>query len=623
MRNKTSAAWARPYRARVVLPLLSLALSAGAVPASAAESPARAGAPPTAATAPPAAAPGTPAAAPAIEAFPESEIRPGLKGEVRTVLRGTEVETIEVEILGVLEDGIAPGIDMILGRLLGEKGNWNGVAAGMSGSPVTIGGRLVGALSYSIGQFSKEPLLGITPIRQMLALKEYPGGVLPWRAGTNATAAGFVPAPLALVAPGVAPASLDAVDDLLKDLGLVRSVASISAPAGRTPVASRLQPGDPVSALLVWGDVKLGATGTITWREGDRLLAFGHPFMGSGRAEMPVAASEIVWTVPSLMNSFKIARIGEPAGTLRQDRLTAIAADLGPVPKGLPVAVTIRRPNRPVLAKRFEVLRDPFLAPLLATVAFRIALLEGLGAERDEGLRMDGTLYLAGGRRVRFNSGSIPSGSFGSSRDQQLGLELLQRVNALLRAPMDVPEIERVELTVDAQEPETAWAVQRALPDRLAARPGDTLRVLVDLEETRGAQRQETFELTLPKALTPGSYTLLAGSSRTLAGEFGSVAEARRRTARSADEYLAALDDVPPDDRLEVALARGAEGIVAGGRSYPALPGSAHLLMRSRPGGSEMYRARWQAEARSARDLGRTVTEVARVTIEILPESSR
>ncbi len=557
-----------------------------------------------------------PRPAAATEFFPEEQIKPGLKGEVRTVIRGAEKQTIGVEILGVVEDGIAPGVDMILGRLLGETGTWNGVAAGMSGSPVYVDGKLVGALSYSIGQFTKEPLLGITPIRQMIALKDYPGGILPW----NGAATGeFNPAPLALVAPGVSAAALDGVDDLLRQLGLARGTAAVAVPSsGRGAVHASLEPGDPISALLVWGDMKLGATGTVTWRDGDQLLAFGHPFMASGRAEMPLAGGEIVWTVPSLYSSFKIARIGEPAGTLRQDRLTAIAGQLGPVPKGLPVSVTIKRAGRPEVRKNYQVARDPFLMPVLAAVTFRMTVTQGLGAERDEALRMTGRMKLAGGKEVRFASGAN-AGSFGGSRDQQLGLELMQRIGELVRAPMVLPEIESVDLSIESFEPDGAWTIRRALPDRLAARPGDTLRVAVDLESSRGTERRETLEVRVPPGQRPGTYTLLAGSARALAGEFGSIDEARRRTARTADDYLAALNDAPADDRLEVALAKGAEGIIAAGQEYPALPGSAHLLMRSRPGGNELYRERWQPAASAGRTLDRTVLDTARIAIEVLP----
>lgn len=557
-----------------------------------------------------------------LEPFPEDQLRPGLKAQVRTALQGSTPELIDAEIIGVLDDGIAPGIDMILGKLTGERGVFTGVAAGMSGSPVIVDGKVVGALSYAIGQFSKEAVFGVTPIRQMLALSQYPGGLLPWSG--RPAAGGFAAAPLALAAPGVSASTLESLDDLWTQLGLARATgaaASASPGPGRAEIRSAMQPGDPVSALLVWGDLKLGATGTITWRDGDRIYAFGHPFMSSGRATMPLAPSEVLYTVASSLNAFKIARIGDPVGTVEQDRLTAIAGTLGPVPAGLPMRVTLRREGRPEVTKNYQLARDPFLTPLLGAVMLRMTVQDGLGAERDESLRMRGAVTLADGQTLRFGAGTAPGGLSGPP-DQQLGFEVLAKIDELVRPPVPLPEVAALDIVVEAKEPAEAWRVRRALPDRMVARAGDTVRVHVDLASSRGAERREALDVTIPAATRPGTYTLLAGSSRSLAGEFGSVDEARRRTARTPQDYLAAIGDEPADDALEVTLARASEGLVSQGTSYPALPGTAHLLMRSRPGGTELYRSRYARQASTVRALDRTVLDVARVTIEILPRES-
>ncbi len=241
------------------------------------------------------------------------EIEPGMRGTIRTVLQGRKLVEIEVELLGVLDDGIGPGTPMILGRFVDELGTWTGVAAGMSGSPVYVDGRLLGALSYAIGAFSKEPICGITPIREMKALERLPAGGPPG-------ASRLAPAPLALVGQGFPPETLSMLEDLLAERGVAATIDSIPLAAGELAgegaAPPSMEPGEPVAALLVWGDIVLGATGTITWREGDSLLAFGHPFLGFGRTALQMAPAEILWTVPSAFNSFKIARIGKPVGVV-------------------------------------------------------------------------------------------------------------------------------------------------------------------------------------------------------------------------------------------------------------------------------------------------------------------
>ena len=564
-----------------------------------------------------------PAAAAPPPTLPLAEVRPGMVGTLSTVLRGTQRETIEIELLGVLDDGIGPGVDMILCRLRGELGTWTGVAAGMSGSPVTVDGKLVGALSYSIGGFSKEPLCGITPIETMLALERFPAGLAPWSAGAAARASGLEPVPLALAARGLDPALFDGSDALLRSLGLARPVQVVpaGAPAPRDPKAGppALEPGDAVAGLLVWGDVQLAATGTVTWRDGEKILAFGHPFMGTGRAEIPFAPAEIAWTVPSLLSSFKISNVGVPAGTMTQDRLTAVSGAIGPVPAGLPVALAIRRTDETAVTRSFSVAKDPLIAPQLVDLALRIALGQELGRERLEVLRARGTIALADGRRLPFEA--VGPGVM-SGDEQAIGGELGRRLAALMRPPMALPAVSGIELAVSSVDPEGLYKLTRALPDRLVARPGETLRVALDLDGPRGSQRRETLALRVPETALPGRYVLLAGSPRALANELGGVAEARRRTAKDAADYLATFESTAADDALELALALPAEGLVADGREYPALPGTAQMLLRARPAAGDAGRVRGVTVARAGVPLERGVTGVARVSIEVLVQES-
>jgi hypothetical protein len=552
---------------------------------------------------------GVAAPALALETMPLAEVRPGLRGEVHTVIQGAEQEVLELEVLGVLDDGIGPGIPMILARFVDERGQWTGVAAGMSGSPVLIDGRLVGALSYSIGSFSKEPICGITPIERMLELEELPGGLLPW---LGARSADTRPFPLALVTRGIGPAAHPVIEEAFSELGLPAPVQIAPAARGGVEAEGRLQAGDPVAALLVWGDITLGATGTITWREGDELLAFGHPFLGYGRISVPLAPAEVIWTVPSLFNSFKIARIGEPVGAVRQDRLTAIRGEVGAAVEGLEMAVTLRRPGQAEVRRQFFLARDPFITPLLADITLATLLVQDIGAERDEAVRMTAAIALDGGRTIRFDAAAAAGGQ---SRD--LTVALNRRLTALLQAPVPVPDIGRLEVTLEAVPEAGRWEIRRVMPDRLQVEPGERLRAFVDLEGPRGRERREVVELEVPADALAGRYALLVGSARQLDGEFGSLAEARRRTARTPEAYLEAVADSSSDSRLEARLALPAEGIVTEGGEYPALPGSAHILLRSRPGGGELYRARWLPIASAGTDLERGIEGVGRVAVTV------
>lgn len=546
-----------------------------------------------------------------------------MRGLVETVITGTETETLEIEILGVLDDGIGPAVPMIVGRFVDERGQWVGVAAGMSGSPVTIDGRLLGALSYSIGAFSKEPICGITPIDTMLDLETYPGGLLPWNppedAGADATAApsavsAKAPVPLGLVARGFHGAGLERAREELAALGL--PVSSVAAPAAAGPLADQagnLRPGDAVAALLVWGDLTLGATGTVSWRDGNELLAFGHPFLGFGRVEVPMAPAEIIWTVPSQLTSFKMSRIGDPIGVVEQDRLTAIRGRLGPVPEGLPVTIAVSRQGRPLGEHRVEVMRDPFVAPALVSIATTNVLINDLGSERDEAMNMDATIRLADGREIEVEA----SGPTPGSAVSRFGAVMVSRLGALTQAPVTLPDVASVEVKIDAVPRLGAWSITQAFPDRAVAEPGDDVRVTVELEGPRGERRRENLTVTVPDDAHDGTHVLLVASSRVIQGLLGSQPEALRRTATDAETYLEALSMTASDRDLDAVLVRRAEGIVTAGGRYPALPGTAHILLRSRPGGAEMYRSRWHPLASASTELERPIAESARVALRI------
>jgi hypothetical protein len=556
-----------------------------------------------------------------VETFPFEQLKPGLRGTLETVISGAERESLQLEILGVQSDGIGPGIPLVLCRLIDERGQWTGVAAGMSGSPVTIDGRLVGALSYSVGAFTREPICGITPIDSMLALEDYPGGRRADPRDAPAATAGASRIPLMLAGIGLAPGTAERDGDLWERItagGWVLAPSAAGAHAAAGPAAANaLLPGSAVSALLVWGDVRIGATGTVTWREGDAVLAFGHPFLGSGRTALPIAPASIVWTVPSMLSSFKIAEIGRPVGTLTQDRLTAVKAELGAVPEGVPLAAEVRRERHPPHRVAVQIARDPLLLPILSDLVVRQAVAQAIGLEAAEALKMRASIRLADGRMLDVVHGG--GGARGQSAVQILGSVLSRRLAMLDEAPFAMPEIEGISVDIEAVEPEGAWTIARALPDRTAVRPGESIRVVLDLEGPRGLHRRDTLSIEVPADVRPGSYVLFAGSEAALGGEFGALEEARRRTARNADDYLSAISVSASPLVLGLRLAESSEGLVANGREYLALPGTAYLMLRSRPGGHELYRSRWLPVAEAGLELDRPITNLKKTTVSVLP----
>ncbi len=295
--------------------------------------------------------------------YPLSRIHAGLHGAALTVFEGTQPEAMDVEILGTLKNALGPGQDLILARLHGSKPEYTGVVAGMSGSPVYIDGKLVGALSYRIGQFSKEPIAGITPIAQMLeAGRQGEDAPAPARAGLDAPAqaaavaaaadiqpietplsfSGFSPAALRFFAERVQLPGMQSFGSFSAALGGAELETGNAAGGGRPSTQGPLAPGSAVSALLVKGDMEIAATCTVTSVDAGRVLACGHPITRYGNVSMPMTKADVVATLASPMNSLKIVNTTETVGAFTEDRESAIGGRQGETARMIPVTIHLR-----------------------------------------------------------------------------------------------------------------------------------------------------------------------------------------------------------------------------------------------------------------------------------------
>src|SRR5688572_6848355 len=345
--------------------------------------------------------------------MPVSEVRAGMVGVGRTVFNGDKLEEFRANILGVLKNALAPGRDLILAKLEGGPLATTGVIAGMSGSPVYIDNRLVGAVSYSLGSFAREPIAGITPIAEMLTALQSNGprassnefdlvwpatpekvfaslgrvverAAAPLRSPLRATdvvgspsladwAPRLRPIGAAMIASGLAPDIESSLRQALpSDATLLRGDGenAVQAPGSRT-----LRPGDAVGVSLMRGDLEMGATGTVTHVDGTQVYAFGHPFLNLGPMSMPMTRAQVLTILPSLDSSMKIAAMGPVIGRMTQDRSTAVGGVLGSGPSELAVNLTLESQGSAPRRLQFTVLHDQSLTPLFAYVAILNSLI--------------------------------------------------------------------------------------------------------------------------------------------------------------------------------------------------------------------------------------------------------
>jgi hypothetical protein len=306
--------------------------------------------------------------------FPLSEVRPGMTATAWTVFKGNKPEAMEVEILGVLRGALGPGQDMILVQLRGAKPEYTGVVAGMSGSPVYIGDKLLGSLSYRIGQFSKDPIAGVTPIEQMLEVRDLPVGGTGNRdqktgirdqvpaagaggGGIYANGMNFQAMETPLVMSGFRPEAIRLWQERMAGTGLELVAAggmgasSASGSGGATggklnteistAALASVVPGSAVSAQLVRGDLEISATCTVTYIDPKQLLACGHPILQAGPVSLPMTTAEVVATLASPLNAFKIINTGDTIGAFTEDRASAFRGVLGQKARMIPVHIAV------------------------------------------------------------------------------------------------------------------------------------------------------------------------------------------------------------------------------------------------------------------------------------------
>ncbi|MGD0830147.1 MAG: SpoIVB peptidase S55 [Terracidiphilus sp.] len=348
--------------------------------------------------------------------FPLSEVRAGLTGTAWTVFTGATPEPMQVEILGVLRGARGPGHDMILAQLHGAKPEYTGVVAGMSGSPVYIGNRLLGSLSYRLGQFTKDPIAGITPIEQMLEVRDLPDDSGQWSVASDP-----LPQPLdrqsmqapiqkmetPLVMSGFHPEAIRLWQQKMAGTGLETvSAGGSSEPSGNNATSdaaispqaiASIRPGSAVSAQLVRGDFEIAATCTVTYVDPKQLLACGHPILQAGSVSLPMTTAEVVATVASPFNAFKIVNTGQTIGAFTEDRDAAIRGIFGAQAHMIPVHFRIRGPlNSAPRQLNVEVLDMPSLTPQAVLVTLYESLLESNDSTAQSSYHITGGIDLAG-----------------------------------------------------------------------------------------------------------------------------------------------------------------------------------------------------------------------------------
>jgi hypothetical protein len=534
------------------------------------------------------------------------EVRPGMKGYGLTVFQGTKPERFEVEILGVVEGMVNPRESIVMARLTGPHAGGAGVFQGMSGSPIYVDGKLLGALAYGFG-FSKEPIFGITPIKYMVKVFEQgvkdeqrssqrlsfntllgsasttaqspsaTTGQISTRSATGAAASYLGQTIMPILTPvsfsGIPQSVIDVFADELKRAG-IQPVAGVGGSSSLSPMVpadeNTLTGGSSVSAQLVRGDFAIAAAGTVTYRDGDKIYAFGHPFLSSGQTSWPMIASSVVTVVPSLNASFKLSGDGPFVGAISQDRSNGVFGRLGEKPRLIPVRMTVHTSRNKTESYNFEIVSDPFLTPLLVKMAMFSAISATERSIGHQTIKLSGRISLDGQPDVVLdNSFSLPNGAF-----LYAVMSIERPLAALLNSGFDTLNLQKIEVDVTSLDARSSGMLSRLWVDKTEVRRGESIEIQAFARNDNGAEFVERIPIQIPSDAPSGPLVIMIGDGASMNQAEKAVQPTADFVPKDLNQLVRAINKLKRNNRLYVKVLRSGTGAIVHNEEMPTLPPS-------------------------------------------------
>ncbi|MBK9168117.1 MAG: hypothetical protein IPM24_11710 [Bryobacterales bacterium] len=556
--------------------------------------------------------PSRPKAGP-VEILESSHVKPGMQATAWTVFEGMTPEAVPIEIIGLWKNAWGPRQDVILGKMGGRVQRTN-VAGGMSGSPVYVDGKLIGAVALRLSVFSPDAICGITPIELMLEINdldesrptgaktpdrpaqrahaEIPGELL---ARVMAASQGQLPRETPLMTPietplvfsGFHEGTLREFGPLFRQLGVSAVQGGASGAIYNTKPAAdwrtALQPGESIAGVLVSGDMNVSGLGTVTYNDGKRVLGFGHSFFNLGPVSMPMSKGEVLMVLGSQFQPNKIANATEIVGALKQDRHSGIMGELGLETEMIPVTATVRSFGdgdtvRGEKQFRFNVFVQQKWTPYLMMVTLFNSL-SGLNEFMDEATyRLSGEVELDG-------QGSLSLSTMQASGEMPLPAPMLlagwwgEKFNRLYLNSVKTPKLKRVSVTVDLLPERRVAGIENAWVSNTEVRAGDEVAVKVLLRPYRGERIEREFQIRIPVGLAKGTHRIMLSDAATL-NRIQSLAGSMNRSL-DLPQTVSLLNQERSNNKLYVSLVKAAPTAYYDDKAMPSLPGSVLNVMQA------------------------------------------
>ena len=537
--------------------------------------------------------------------MPLSDVRAGMHGTGKTVFSGDKVEDFDVEILGVLEN-TGPKQSLILGKLSGGPLDHTGVLQGMSGSPVYVDGKLIGAVALAF-PFSKDPIAGIRPIEEMVRVDSLPTAPSPLKlAGLadptsqfaktlpKSASVAFGDSRMTEVATpvsfsGFTPGAIEQFAPQLHALGLEprQGVSLGGAPIDRMGDPSKLRPGSMISVELMMGDMSVGADGTLTAIDGNKVYAFGHRFLAIGATQIPFTRSEVMALLANVNTSFKISSARELMGVMSQDRDTAVTGSLGTRADMTPLDITVTEESKPVGEYHMRIVNDRLLSPYLLQMAVFSAL--------DSTERSTGVLSVAMHGAIEFeNRGDIVQIRNTYATDggtaTSASLNAAVTLSYVMQGGFDSLKVKRISVQLDSSSRKKALSIGQVYASKREAKPGDTVEIIALLDGEDGIEVSRTASYTIPASAEPGMlyFTVCDGSQASLADMRQTIVD----EPASAEQLISTVNRIRASDKAYVRVWRAEPSYAVQGEEMASPPPSLALVIGGTPSIAQIRNAK-------------------------------
>lgn len=573
--------------------------------------------------------------------LPVESVRSGMVGIGYTVFEGSRIDTFSVSIVGVLRS-YRPGGSLIMARASNPTLAKTGIIAGMSGSPIYIDGKLIGALSYTWG-FLKEPLAGITPIEEMLDIlpgaagrpknsdsdddrlgtagPSNPSGAAGGGGGSGVFGGALTQGPLAdamrpigtpVILSGFTPEAVRFLDPYFRECGLIAVPGGAPTNDGN---CDSLRPGSAVGVQLVSGDWNAAAIGTVTYRDKDRLLGFGHPFTAMGWVDFPMTTAEIYTVMSSNQISNKVGAAARPCGTLIADRQAGVAGDVGATPAMIPVRVDVRGTGGRAQRFNFGVVRNRLLTPGLVSAAVVSSISSLLNDTGLATVRYEFTSYWNGGTRRLTRGDAILS----TSPVAGVGEEIGQSLQLLLGDRFRPSRLDSAAVTIDVAEGLDAVALTGVRASATTVSPGETIEVEATFRLSSRDTEVRRYAVRIPTSVAEGELTIrVCDGDETERWERGRVPQ--RYVPQTFDDLMGLYAEERRADHLYIQLYAAANGTVRGNREIARAPASVLSVLSGDAKKGEEAPVKGATLSEQVIPFGHVVRGCETITVTVAPD---